>query len=211
MPEKKMAELLSIERKSNQEISMNIFKSAALALVLGIALHANATTPPQPVPFVVQTLDGQKWLMGHDPINIVSIVMGYLEDEKNCTNLYLGVLSWFPLSDVEKGDVRINSVWIVDNNDVRPQIMLGQLVALESADLYTFGILVYKELVNEMIEGKTLYYKDEMYPETSLTIIDLTNFQEMLAEVMGECLDRGGEFKQFESEPVQKVFPKNRA
>ena len=190
---------------------MNIFKSAALALVLGTALHANATTPPQPVPFIIQTLDEQEWLVANDEENVVSIVMGYLEGEKNCTNLYLGVLSWFPSSDVEKKNVEVTTVWIVDKNDARPQLMLGQLVALESADLYTFGVLVYKDLVNEMIEGKTLYYKDEMYPESSITIVDLTNFQEMLAEIMGACLDRGGEFKQFESEPVQKVFPKTRA
>ena len=188
---------------------MNIFKSAALALVLGTALHANATT--ETIQFKVQTLDEQEWLVANDEENVTSIVMGYLEGEKNCTNLYLGVLSWFPSSDVEKRDVEVTTVWIVDKNDARPQLMLGQLVALESADLYTFGILVYKELVNEMIDGKRLYYKDVMYSETSITIIDLTNFQEMLAEVMGACLDRGGEFKDFESEPKQKVFPKTRA
>lgn len=190
---------------------MNIFKSAALALVLGTALHANATTPPQPVPFVIQTLDEQEWLIANDEENVVSIVMGYLKGEKNCTNLYLGVLSWFPSSGVAERNVKINSVWIVDNNDVRPQLMEGRLVSLESADLYSFGILVYKDLVNEMIEGKQLYYKDEMYPETSLTVIDLTDFQEMLVEIMGGCLNRGGEFKEFDTEPVQKVFPKTRA
>mgnify|MGYP006085704947 CR=1 FL=1 len=190
---------------------MNMFKSTALALLLGTALHANATTPPKPVPFIVQTLDNQEWLIANDEDNVVSIVMGYLEGEKNCTNLYLGVLSWFPSSDVETKNIEVDSLWIVDNNDVRPQLMLGQLVALESADLYTFGVLVYKELVNEMIDGKRLYYKDEMYPESSLTVIDLTNFQEMLAEVMGGCLNRGGEFKEFDTEPVQKVFPKTRA
>ena len=62
-----------------------------------------------------------------------------------------------------------------------------------------------------MLEGDTLYYKDEMYPEPSLTVIDLTNFQVMLVQVMGGCLDRGGEFKETKSKPVQKVFPKTRA
>ena len=185
--------------------------AASLALTLGTALHANATDTPPTIQFKVETLEEVEWLVANDEKNVVSIVMGYLDDEKNCTNLYLGVLSWFPSSDVEKRNIEVNTVWIVDDNDVRPQLMLGQLVALESADLYTFGILVYKELVNEMIDGKHLYYKDEMYSETALTIIDLTDFQERLAEVMGACLDRGGEFKQFESEPVQKVFPKNRA
>ena len=184
---------------------------ASLALMLGTALHANATDTPPTIQFKVETLEEVEWLVANDEKNVVSIVMGYLDDEKNCTNLYLGVLSWFPSSDVENKNVEVNTVWIVDDNDVRPQLMLGQLVALESADLYTFGILVYKELVNEMIDGKHLYYKDVMYSETALTIIDLTNFQERLAEVMGACLDRGGEFKQFESEPVQKVFPKTRA
>jgi hypothetical protein len=150
-------------------------------------------------------------LVANDEKNVVTIVIGYLDDEKNCTNLYLGVLSWFPSNDVEEKNVEVNTVWIVDDNDVRPQVMLGQLVALESADLYTFGILVYKELISEMINGKHLHYKDEMYAETSVTTIDLTNFQEMLAEVMGACLDRGGEFKDFDTEPVQKVFPKTRA
>ena len=192
---------------------MNKFIAAAasLALILGTALHANATDTPPTIQFKVQTLEEQEWLVANDEKNVVSIVMGYLDDEKNCTNLYLGVLSWFPSSDVENKNVEVNTVWIVDDNDVRPQLMLGQLVALESADLYTFGILVYKELISEMINGKHLYYKDDMYSETALTIIDLTNFQERLAEVMGACLDRGGEFKQFESEPVQKVFPKTRA
>ena len=192
---------------------MNKFIAAAasLALILGTALHANATDTPPTIQFKVQTLEEQEWLVANDEKNVVSIVMGYLDDEKNCTNLYLGVLSWFPSSDVENKNVEVNTVWIVDDNDVRPQLMLGQLVALESADLYTFGILVYKELISEMINGKHLYYKDVMYSETALTIIDLTNFQERLAEVMGACLDRGGEFKQFESEPVQKVFPKTRA
>jgi len=185
--------------------------AASLALTLGTALHANATDTPPTIQFKVQTLEEVEWLVANDEKNVVSIVMGYLDDEKNCTNLYLGVLSWFPSSDVEKRNIEVNTVWIVDDNDVRPQLMLGQLVGLESADLYTFGILVHKELISEMINGKHLYYKDEMYSETALTIIDLTDFQERLAEVMGACLDRGGEFKQFESEPVQKVFPKNRA
>lgn len=192
---------------------MNIFKSTALALVLGTALHANATTPTpiEPVQFIVQTIDEQEWLMGHDTINAVSIAMGYVTGEKNCTNLYLGVLSWFPLSDGGERDIKIKSVWIVDDNDMRPQVMEGKLVQLESADLYTFGVNIYKDFLNEMLRGDILYYKDEMYPETSITIIDLTNFEEKLVQVMRGCLDRGGEFKETKSKPVQKVFPKTRA
>lgn len=191
---------------------MKTFITIAAALVLALgATSTFADYEPNPVPFEITTLKEVKWLIANDEENVVTIVMGYLAGENNCTKLYLGVLSWFPSTDVEKKNVKINSVWMVDDNDIRPQLMQGQLVALESADLYAVGVLVYKDLVNEMIDGKRLYYKDEMYPETSITTIDLTNFQEMLAEVMGACLDRGGEFKDFESEPKQKVFPKTRA
>ena len=49
-----------------------------------------------------------------------------------------------------------------------------------------------------MINGERLYYLDDTYAEDEVTVIDLENFQDKLSEVMSGCLNRGGNFNDFD-------------
>ena len=184
---------------------MNKFTSTALALVLGTALHANATETPN---FALEVIEDMEMAMAVDKEHDVTFSFGYDSlEEKNCSKLVFAIYSWFPLSDIEEKTVYMEAGFKVGGNKGRIENMEGRLIHVEEKDLYLYRLYPYTEFISELVDGETMMYIDSTYSEGTYTLIDLSDLQVTLAGVMAGCLDRGGEFQ--DAEPVNKS-PKTR-
>ena len=184
---------------------MKKFTSTALALVLGTALHANATETPN---FALEVIEDMEMAIAVDKKHDVTFSFGYDSlEEENCSNLVFAIYSWFPLSDVEEKTVYTEAGFKVGENEGRIENMKGALMHVEDKDLYLYQLYPYTEFVSELIDGETMMYIDQTYSEGTFTVIDLSDLPVTLARVMAGCLDRGGEFE--DAAPVNNS-PKTR-
>jgi len=169
---------------------------AASALILGTALHANATDAPPT--FLLEEVLNMDMAVAWDKERDLTLALGYDDiEEKNCTKLVLSIYSWFPLTDKKEQNVRMEVGFKVDENEGRVQTIDGLFMHIEDKDLYLYQQWAYPDFISELIRGNILVYIDETFSDGLFTVIDLTDLDITLSKVMSGCLNRGGEFEQF--------------
>ncbi len=178
---------------------MNKFITAtALALMLG-ACTTVAKEPSAPLPIQLNLLDfqGEKIAVAEDESHFVAVTLGYKNGEKNCSKLYIDVISFFPLTDKRGREIIFKSTWQVDDNSETRLEFPGKLLDDDQLDIYNFGFYPYPESIMSLMQGKYLKYQDQSYTDGKKTIIDLTNFKSKVNEIIKDCLNRGGKFERF--------------